>query len=94
VEEVHGLFAVALPAIDHAEVGHDSCLVLLVAELAKDGQRLLEVLDRLRLGAALGESESEIVERQCFGLFVAEVTDDRQRDQMLLDCAFVVAASA
>jgi hypothetical protein len=41
VEEVHGLFAVALPAMDHAEVGHDSGLVLLVAELAKDGQRLL-----------------------------------------------------
>ena len=70
MEEIHGLFTVALAAMDDAEVGQNSPLVLLVAELVKEDERLLEMLNRLRLGAALSESEREVVERQRLGLLV------------------------
>ena len=83
VEEAYSLFTVSLPAIDDAEVGDDLCLVLLVAELPKDDARLFQMLDRLGLGTALGERKGEAVERQRFGLVVAEVARDLESDPML-----------
>lgn len=83
MEEACGLFVVTLPAVDETEVGDDLSFALFFAELAKDSDRLLEVLDRGRLGSALGERKPEIVERHGFRMLVAEITDDRQCDPML-----------
>ena len=80
--------------MDDAEVGDDSGLVLLVAELAKDDERLLEMLHGLRRRAALGESESKVVEGQCLGLLIAEIADDRQRDTVLFGSLLVLASTS
>jgi hypothetical protein len=83
VKEAHSLFTVSLSAIDDAEIGDDLCLVLLVAELPKNDARLFQVLDRLSLGTALGERKGEAVERQRFGLVVAEIARDFEGHPML-----------
>ena len=85
MQEVLGLFAPTLAAVDKAEVGDHSSLVLLVSELSQDDERLLEVLKRRR-DAGMGESESEVVECQCLGLPVTEVTHDGERGTMLFGC--------
>jgi hypothetical protein len=93
VEEAHGLVTVPLAAIDDAEVGDDLRLVLLVAELPKDDTRLFQVLDRFSLSTALGERKGEAVERQRFGLVVAEVARYLEGHPMLLG-RFVGCASS
>ena len=85
MEEILGLFASTLAAVDKAEVGDHSSLVLLVSEFPKDDERLLEVLKRRR-DAGMSESESEVVECQCLGLPVTEVTHDGERGSMLFGC--------
>jgi hypothetical protein len=85
MEEILGLLASTLAAVDKAEVGDHSSLVLLFPELPKDDERLLEVLKRGR-DAGMSESESEVVERQCFGAPVTEVTHDGERSTMLFGC--------
>jgi hypothetical protein len=94
VEEAHGLVGVPLSTMDDAEVRDDACLVLLVAELAQDVESLLEVPNRLRFGAPLGESKSKVVERQGLGLLIAEVPDDGERDAVLFGRLFVLAATS
>jgi hypothetical protein len=66
--------------------------VFLVAELPKEDERLLEVLNRCH-DAALGvnESESEVVQRQRLGVPVAEITHDCKRRSMLLGCLLAIA---
>jgi hypothetical protein len=85
MEESLGLFASTLTAVDEAEVGDHSSLVLLVSEFPQDDERLLEVPKRGRVGG-MRESESEVVECQCLGAPVTEVTHDRERGTMLLGC--------
>jgi hypothetical protein len=94
VKQTHGLFTVALTAMNHAEVGDDLCFVLFVAELAKDEKRLLEVRDRLGLGAAVCEREREVVECQRFSLLVSEIARDREGHAVLLGRLLVVASTA
>ena len=90
MEEGLGLFASTLAAVDEAEVCDHLSLVLLVPELPQDDERLLEVLQRRR-DAGVGQSESEVVERQCLGAPVTEVTHDGKRGAMLFGCQLVVA---
>ena len=85
MEEGLGLFAPTLAAVDKAEVGDHLSLVLLVSELPKDDKRLLEVL-KCRRHAGVSESQSEIVECQCLGAPVTEVTYDGERGTMLFGC--------
>jgi hypothetical protein len=85
MEESFGLFAPTLATVDKAEVCDHSSFVLLVSELPKDDERLLEVPKRRRIGG-MSESESEVVERQCFGVPVTEVTHDVERGTMLFGC--------
>lgn len=94
MQEILGLFASTLAAVDKAEVGDHSSLVLLVAEFPKDDERLLEVLKRCRDPAGVSESESEVVECQCLGAPVTEVTHDRERGTMLFGCQFVIACAS
>jgi hypothetical protein len=54
---------------------------------------LLEVLKGCR-GAGVSECESEVVERQCLGAPVTEVTDDGERGTMLFGRQFVFAAAS
>jgi len=93
VEESLGLFASTLAAVDKAEVGDHLSLVLLVSEFPKDDERLLEVLKRRR-DAGMSQSESEVVECQCFGAPVTEVTHDGERGAMLFGCQFVMASTS
>jgi hypothetical protein len=53
-----------VPAVCHAEVGHDLGLVLLVAELAERCRRLLEEPDCPLVVAGVAESEREVGLRQ------------------------------
>jgi hypothetical protein len=85
MEEILGLFASTLAPVDKAEVGDHSSLVLLVPEFPKDDERLFEVLKRRR-DAGMSQSESEVVECQCLGAPVTEVTHDRERGTMLFGC--------
>ena len=85
MEKSLGFFAPTLAAVDKAEVGDHSSLVLLVSELSQDDERLLEVLKRRR-DARMGQSEREVVQRQSLGLPVAEVTHDGERGPMLFGC--------
>lgn len=71
MEEAHGVFVSTLTAADKAEVRNHLSLVFLVAELPKDDERPLEVLNGYRDAAGMNESESEVVERQPFGTPVA-----------------------
>jgi hypothetical protein len=91
VEEAVGVFVSTLAAADNGEVCDHSSLVLLVAELSQDVERLLEVPNRHGDAAVMHESESEVVERQRLGLPVTELTHDRERGTMLLGCLFVLA---
>jgi hypothetical protein len=91
VEEALGVFVSTLAAADNGEVCDHSSLVLLVAELSKDVECLLEVLNRYDDPAGMYESESEVVERQRLGLPVTELTQDRERRTMLLGCLFELA---
>jgi hypothetical protein len=91
VEEALGVFVSTLAAADNGKVCDHSSLVLLVAELTEDDERLLEVLNRYCDAAAMYESESEVVECQRLGLPVTELTHDREGGTMLLGCPFVVA---
>jgi hypothetical protein len=94
VEKALGVFVSALAEADNGEVCDHSSLVFFVAELSKDVERLLEVLNRYGDAAAMYESESEVVERQCLGLPVTELTHDRERGTMLLGCLFVLALTS
>jgi hypothetical protein len=94
MEEILRLFTSTLPAVDKAKVGDHLSLVLLVAEFPKDDERLLEVLKRCRDAAGVNESESEVVECQCLGAPVTEVTHDRERGTMLFGCQFVIACTS
>ena len=91
MEKALGVFVSALAEADNGEVCDHSSLVFFVAELSKDVERLLEVLNRYGDAAAMYESESEVVERQCLRLPVTELTHDRERGTMLLGCLFVLA---
>ena len=92
MEEALGVFVSTLAPADEAEVRDHPSLELLVAELPKDGERLLEVLNRHRDAAGgMNESESEVVERQRLGAAVTEVTHDRERGAMPFGCLFVIA---
>jgi hypothetical protein len=91
VEEAIGVFVSTLAAADNGEVCDHSSLVLLVAKLSKEVERLLEVLNRYGDAAGMYESESKVVERQRLGLSVTELTHDRERGTMLLGCPFVLA---
>jgi len=93
MEEILGLFASTLAAVDKAEVGDHSSLVLLVSEFPQDDERLLEVPKRRRVGG-MSESESEVVECQCLGVPVPEVTDDAERGTMLFGRQFVMASTS
>lgn len=93
MEEGHSLFAVSLAPVDETEVGDDLSFVLFFAELTKHRDRLLQVLDSRRFGAALSEGQPEVVECHCLGVLVAEVTNDLQRDSMLFDCLLRVASA-
>ena len=90
MEESLSLFASTLAAVDEAEVGDHLSLVLLVSELPQDDERLLEVLKR-RWDAGVSQSESEVVECQCLGAPVTEVTHDGERGPMLFGCQLVIA---
>ena len=94
MEEALGVFVSALAEADNGEVGDHPSLMFLVAELSKDVERLLEVLNRYGDAAAMYESESEVVERQRLGLPVTELTHDRERGTMLLGCLFVLALTS
>jgi hypothetical protein len=48
-EEILGLFASTLAAVDEAQVGDHASLVLHIPEFPKDDERLLEVLKRCRV---------------------------------------------
>jgi hypothetical protein len=85
MEEILGLFATTLAAADKAEVGDHSSLVLLVSEFPKDDERLLEVLKRRRR-AGMRKSKSEVIECQCLGSPVTEVTHNGERGTMLFGC--------
>ncbi len=61
-----------------------------VAELSKDVERLLEVLNRYGTPPQCTRAR-EVVERQCLRLPVTELTHDRERGTMLLGCLFVLA---
>jgi hypothetical protein len=89
-EETLGLLASTEAAVDEAEVGDHASLVLLVPELPKDDERLLEVLKRSGV-AGMGESEGEVVESQCLVMPVTEGTNDGKRGTMLLGCQLVLA---
>jgi hypothetical protein len=91
VEEALGVFVSTLAATDNGEVCDHSSLVFLVAELSKDDERLLELLNRYGDAAGMYEGESEVVERQRLGLPVTELTHDRERGTMLPGCLFVLA---
>ena len=94
MEEDLGHFASTLPAVDEAEVCDHSSLVLLVAELPKDDERLLEVLNRCRDAVGVSESESEVVECECFGVPVTQVAHDRERGTVLFGGQFVIACTS
>ena len=79
--------------MDEAEVGDHASLVLLVPELAKDDERLLEVLERCRV-AGMSESEREVVECQRLVMAITERTHDGKRGTMLLGCQFVLALTS
>ena len=53
---------------------------------------MLEVPKRRRVGG-MSESESEVVECQCLGVPVTEVTDDGERGTMLFGRQFVMAST-
>ena len=94
MEEGHSLFGATQAAMDEAEVGDDLSFVLFVAELSKDGERLLEVLNCCYVSPFLSESEREVVERQRLGVLIAEVTDDCQRDSVLFGSLMRVASTS
>jgi hypothetical protein len=92
VEEAVRVFVSALAAADQGEVCDHLSLVFLVAERAKEDERLLEVPDCCRHAAfGMNESESEVVECQRLGTAVTERTHDRKRCTMLLGCLFALA---
>jgi hypothetical protein len=91
VEEARGVFVSTLAEAHEADIRDHLPLVLLVAELAEDGGRLFEVLNGHRDAARVNKSESEVVERQCLGTPVTDLTRDRERGLMLLGRLFVVA---
>ena len=94
VEEALGVFVATLSAADEPEVRDHSSLVFLLAELPKDGERLLEVLNRYRDAAGMNESKGEVVECQRFGASVAELTHDLEGGTMLVGRLFVLALSS
>ena len=71
VQEALGIFVSTLPPTHRAQVCDHLTLVLVVAELAEEDERLLEVLNRDRDAAGMNERESEVVERQRLGTPVA-----------------------
>ena len=71
VEEALRIFVSPLAAANEAEVGDHLALVLVVAELPEEDERLLEVLNRDRDAAGMNECESEVVQRQRLGIPVA-----------------------
>jgi hypothetical protein len=94
VEEALGVFVSTLAPADETEVGDHLSLVLLVTDLAKDGECPLEVRNRDRNAADVNESESEVVERECLCAPVTEIAHDRQRGEMLLRSLLVIALTS
>ena len=95
MEQAHGVFVATLAAADEAEVCDHLPLELLVSELPKEIERLLEVLNRHRDATArVNESEGEVVERQCLGAPVAQVTHDRKSGAVLHDSPFVIPVTS
>ena len=92
MEQALGILVATLAAAEEAEVCDHLSLELFVAQLPKEDERLLEVLncDRRRRRRC-SESEREVVERQRLGAPVTQLTDDRKRGAMLLDSPFVLA---
>jgi hypothetical protein len=92
VQEALGVFVPALAAANEGEVCDHLSLVLLVPELAKDDERLLEKLNGYRDAAGgVNQSEGEVVERQRLGVPVTQVAQDRERGPMLCGGLFVIA---
>jgi hypothetical protein len=92
VKEALGIFVSTLAAADKAEVCDHLSLVLVVPELLKDGERLVEKLNGYRNAAGgMNESEGEVVERQRLGPPVTELAQDCERGPMLCGGLFVLA---
>jgi hypothetical protein len=94
MEEIRGFFAPTLAAVDKAQIGDHSSLVLLVSELSKNDQRLLEVLKRRRDDAGVSEGEGEVVESQRLGVPVTDVAHDRERRTMLFGSQLVISSTS
>jgi hypothetical protein len=95
VEQALGVLVASLAAPDEAKVCDHLSLELLVSQLPKEIERLLEVLNRHRDAAAgMNEGEGEVVERQRLGAPVAKVAHDRKRGAMLHDSPFVIPVTS
>lgn len=92
MEQALRIFVATLAPADDAEVCDHLPLVLLVTQLPKQVERLLEVLNGHGDPAVgVNESKSQVVERQRLGAPVPDATHDRERRAMLLDGSFVSA---
>jgi hypothetical protein len=92
VEQALGIFVATLTAADEAEVRDHLPLELVVSQLPKEEERLLEVLHCHRdASAGMNEREGEVVERQRLGAPVAQLAHDRKGGAVLLYGLFVIA---
>ena len=73
----------ASAALNEAEIGDDTRLVLLVAECAQADERVLELLDGGVPGSATSERETELVARERLTPPVTQLLHDRERSAML-----------
>ena len=71
VKEALSIFVSPLAAADRAEICDHLALMLIVAELPEEDERLLEMLNRDRNAPGMNERKSEVVERQRLGVPVA-----------------------
>jgi hypothetical protein len=95
VEQALGIFLASLAAADEAEICDHLPLELLVSQLPKEEERLLEVLDgHGDAPAGVNEREGEVVERQRLGAPVAQLAHDLERGAVLLDGLFVIALTS
>jgi hypothetical protein len=95
VEQALGIFVPTLAAAEETEVRDHLALELLVTQLPKEVERLLEVLNCERDPAGgVHERESEVVQRQRLGAPITYFTHDRKRGPVLHDCAVVIAVTS
>ena len=95
MEQALGIFVATLAAADEAEVCDHLTLELLVSQLPKEIERLLEVLNgHWDASVGMNEREGEVVERQRLGAPVAQVAHDRKRGAMLHDSPFVIPVTS